>query len=68
VGLALLVVTAALGGRLVFEHAAGVSNAHIIAEAQDRGIELPAAPVGATDSASAQPAHQHAPGTPPHEH
>ena len=64
-GLALLVITASVGGRAVFEHAAGVTNEHLIAEVRDRSIQLPAA--AASDS-TARPPHQHAPGTPAHEH
>lgn len=66
VGLAGLLVVANLGGRLVFDHAAGVSSAEMIAELKDRKA-LPAM----TDSAAAAPTgqgHTHAPGTPAHEH
>jgi len=66
-GLALLVITAAVGGRAVFEHAAGVSNEHLIAEALDRRLDLPAAAATA-DSTATRPPHEHAPGTPAHEH
>lgn len=66
-GLALLVTTAAVGGRAVFEHAAGVSNEHLIDEARDRNVALPAT-AGDADSGSARPGHQHAPGAPAHEH
>jgi hypothetical protein len=68
-GLVGLVAVANLGGRLVFDHAAGVSNAEMIAELKDRKA-LPAM----TDSAAAAAAaptgqgHMHAPGAPPHEH
>jgi len=65
-GLAGLLLVANLGGRLVFDHAAGVSNAKMIAELKDRKA-LPAM----TDSAAAAPTgrgHTHAPGAPPHEH
>lgn len=69
VGVALLVVTAAVGGQAVFKHAAGVSDDDLVAEAADRGIQLAPPAPGATDSAPARTGgHQHAPGTPPHEH
>lgn len=71
VGLVLLVAVGNLGGRSVFDHAAGVSNDALVAEAKDRGIELPAAPAGSADStapAQGSGGHQHAPGTPAHEH
>jgi len=67
VGVGLLVVVTSVGGRAVFEHAAGVTNADLVTEAKDRRIDLPAAPAG--DSV-AEPTggQQHAPGTAPHEH
>ena len=68
-GLALLVVTAAEGGKAVFNHAAGVTNQDLITEAEDRGIELPAAaPTMGDSTAPAPKAHEHAPGTPAHKH
>lgn len=71
-GLALLMLTANLGGRAVFDHAAGVSNEDLVAEARDRKIELPAAPVSGPDSAgsagTSPGGHEHGPGTPAHEH
>lgn len=66
VGLAGLIWVAALGGKLVFEHAAGISNERMQAELIDRGA-MPAGGAMPADSAPA-PGHQHAPGTPPHEH
>lgn len=65
-GVALLVVVAKVGGQLVFDHAAGVSNGDLVSEAKDRDIALPPAPPG--DSAAAPGGHHHAPGTPPHQH
>jgi len=65
IGLAGLVWTGLLGGRLMFDHAAGISNERIRAELIDRG---------ALDTTAARPdtanagGHQHAPGTPPHQH
>jgi uncharacterized membrane protein len=70
-GLALLILTAIVGGRAVFDHAAGVSNDDLVAEMRDRKIELPAAPAADDDStagASGTGGHEHAPGTPAHEH
>lgn len=68
VGVALLVVVANIGGQSVFNHAAGVTNADLVAEAKDRRIELPAAAPGDSAAAPATGGHQHAPGTPAHEH
>ncbi len=64
-GLALLMLTANLGGRAVFDHAAGVSNEDLVTEARDRKVELPTAPQSRPDSAGG---HEHAPGAPAHEH
>ncbi|HXF94493.1 MAG TPA: DUF2231 domain-containing protein [Gemmatimonadales bacterium] len=65
VGLGTLLLAANVGGQLVFDHAAGVSSEKLRDELIDRGVLLPQA-----DSAAPPPsgAHQHAPGTPPHEH
>lgn len=62
-----LVVVGAIGGRLVFEHAAGVPTERMKAELIDRG----ALPVGVVvDSAAKPQGHQDPPPpeTPPHEH
>lgn len=67
-GVALLFVVASVGGQAVFGHAAGVANSDMMTEAKDRGIALPAAPAGDTTAAAPAGGHQHAPGTPPHEH
>ena len=69
-GVALLLVVAKVGGQAVFDHAAGVTDDALVAEAKDRGIALPAAPAGdsATAAAPTSGGHEHAPGTPPHEH
>ena len=54
--------TGAAGGKLVFEHAAGISSERMKAELMDRGaLTTPA------DSAK-PPEHEHAPGTPEHKH
>lgn len=65
-GLVTLLLVANLGGRLVFEHGAGVPSELMRTELLDRGVLLPQA----DSAASAAPAggHQHAPGTPPHKH
>ena len=71
----MLLATSVYGGRLVFDHAAGIPTAVLQQESQERGAgheheageeheHAPAAPV-ATDSA---PAHVDPPGTPPHTH
>jgi uncharacterized membrane protein len=76
-GVGALVATAALGGKLVFDHAAGIPTAVLQGEMHEReeghhhhGDE--AAPPAAADSAAADSAaapdsgHTHPPGTPPH--
>ncbi|MGH7531293.1 MAG: DUF2231 domain-containing protein [Gemmatimonadales bacterium] len=60
VGAAGLLWVGTLGGRMVFEHAAGISNERIRAELIDRGA--------LSDTADTAGGHPHAPGTPPHEH
>lgn len=83
-GLGVLIATAALGGRMVFDHAAGVPTPVLEAELHERseghhhhggdGDEADdhdhAAPAASMDSAVAPAAHTHtdAPGTPPHQH
>ena len=79
VGLAGLVWTGILGGRLVFDHAAGIPTSTLQSEVENReaGHEhLPGEehdePMG-TDSAKApsdtgKATHAHPPGTPPHKH
>lgn len=64
-----LVLVASIGGRLVFEHAAGIPNDRMTTELIDRGVNLTAPPPepAAPDSAKA-PGHTHAPGTKPHRH
>lgn len=65
-GLVALLVLGNVGGQLVFQHAAGVSNERMRDELLDRGVLLPQ-----TDSTAAQAetgGHEHAPGTPPHDH
>ena len=70
VGLAALVWTGVLGGRMMFQHAAGIPTQTLQAEIQNRAAghaheegEEHAAP---PDTANAT--HTHPPGTPPHSH
>lgn len=76
VGVGFLFATGFYGGKLVFEHAAGIPTGVLQAELQERakdhqhraGGEYPA---GATDSAASTPQtpdHVDPPGTPPHSH
>ena len=67
VGLVFLILLGNIGGRLVFEHAAGVTSEHMRDELLDRGVLLPRQ---ASDSSAGGEAggHHHAPGTPPHQH
>jgi uncharacterized membrane protein len=68
-----LLYTSAAGGKLMFEHAAGIPNAIIWTEMQNReaGHQHEAGEAGEAeehaDSAKAA-RHTHAPGTPPHKH
>jgi uncharacterized membrane protein len=64
-GLVGLYLVASLGGRMVFDHAAGVTNAKMIAELKDRKA-LPPPADSATAAGDAH--HSHPPGTPAHEH
>lgn len=64
VGVVGLLWVGTLGGKLVFENAAGISNERLKAELIDRGA-WPAADT--TADTTKTPGHQHAPGTPPHE-
>lgn len=76
-GVAVLVATGLYGGRLVFEHAAGIPTPVLQAELQERtrdhsheaGAEHDAPAVSDTSAASRAPAgHADPPGTPPHKH
>jgi uncharacterized membrane protein len=71
-GLVTVVWTGVLGGKLMFEHAAGIPNVMMQSEMENReaghhheGGEAEEHEHG--DSAKA-PGHTHAPGTPPHKH
>jgi uncharacterized membrane protein len=78
VGLAGLLWTGVLGGRLVFDHAAGIPTSTLQTEVQNRtaGHEhAPGEQHGATTADStkgpgdtAKATHPHPPGTPPHQH
>jgi uncharacterized membrane protein len=77
-GLAALLTTAVLGGKLVFEHAAGIPTAVLQAETLERAeghhhggdadSEADHHDEGDGDSSAAAPSggHTHPPGTPPH--
>jgi uncharacterized membrane protein len=74
-GLVTVVWTGVLGGKLVFEHAAGIPNATLQAEIENReaGHHHEAGEAEEHEhAASADTAkgagHMHAPGTPPHKH
>ncbi len=73
-GLVTVVWTGVLGGKLAFEHAAGIPNATMQAELENREAghhhhagEADEAEHEHADSA-ADSSHRHAPGTPPHKH
>ena len=78
-GLVTIVWTGVLGGKLMFEHAAGIPKAMMQAEMENREAghhheegeaeehEHADSTKAAADSAKA-PGHTHAPGTPPHKH
>ncbi|HKH84548.1 MAG TPA: DUF2231 domain-containing protein [Gemmatimonadales bacterium] len=82
-GLGILVTTAVYGGRLVFEHAAGIPTSVLQEEMHERteghhhkeGMELESSSTGqdhadppGTPPRSNPPAHVDPPGTPPHSH
>jgi uncharacterized membrane protein len=72
VGIVGLVWTGVLGGRLVFEHAAGIPTHTLQTEIQDRAAghtheEMDAAEHTGVDTARTAP-HVDPPGTPPHRH
>ena len=73
-GAAGILWTGALGGKLMFEHAAGVSNANLQAELENREAGHHHEPGeadehGEVKADSTKPAsHTHPPGTPPHKH
>jgi len=79
VGLVTVVWTGVLGGKLMFEHAAGIPNVMMQVEMESREAghhheageaeehEYADSAKAPADSAKA-PGHTHAPGTPPHKH
>lgn len=73
-GLVTVIWTGVVGGKLVFEHAAGIPNAMMQAELKDRAAGHHHEP-GEPDEdehehadSSKDSSHAHAPGTPPHKH
>lgn len=78
VGIVGLVWTGVLGGRLVFDHAAGIPSKTLQAEIQNREAghehepgeahEHAAPDTTKTDTTKTAAPHSHAPGTPPHSH
>ena len=80
-GIVSLVWTGVLGGRMVFDHAAGMPSAKLQAELENREAghhhepgeehehdDGAASPVAPADTAKAAAPHTHPPGTPPHSH
>lgn len=76
-GLGVLIAAAVYGGRLVFDHAAGIPTEVLQAELEARGAGHAHAPgeehgdgvpQAGTDSTPATPGHTHPPGTPDHGH
>ncbi len=76
IGIAGLVWTGILGGRLVFEHAAGIPSRTLQAEIENReeghqheaGEEHEQAADSLSDTTKRTAPHTHPPGTPPHSH
>jgi uncharacterized membrane protein len=71
-GLVTVVWTGVLGGKLMFDHAAGIPNATMQAELENRAAGHHHEP-GETDEdahvdSAADSTHRHAPGTTPHNH
>ena len=73
-GFVTIIWTGVLGGKLVFEHAAGIPNAMMKAELENReaGHQHEAGEADEEEREHADSAkaagHTHAPGTPPHDH
>jgi uncharacterized membrane protein len=68
VGVAGLIYVGAAGGKLVFEHAAGLSSETMMNELRDRHVIVPSPDSMRATGDSQGGGHQHAPGTRPHEH
>jgi uncharacterized membrane protein len=72
VGVGFLVATGVYGGKLVFDHAAGIPTQVLQAELQERmkdhehGAGMEQHPAVETIDTAGTPPHTHAPGTPPH--
>ncbi|MGH7753176.1 MAG: DUF2231 domain-containing protein [Gemmatimonadales bacterium] len=77
-GLVGIIWTGMIGGKLMFEHAAGIPNATLQAELQNRGAghehepgeehEPADSTMAGADSTKAAKGHVDPPGTPPHKH
>jgi uncharacterized membrane protein len=83
-GVGVLIAAAVYGGRLVFDHAAGIPTGVLQAEIESRGVghahapgeehgngneqPMPVDSTAADSAATAPGGHTHAPGTPAHEH
>jgi uncharacterized membrane protein len=79
-GAGVLIAASVYGGRLVFDHAAGIPTRVLEAEIRSRGADHahapgeehgdgePAHPMPAGSAESSVPGHTHAPGTPAHVH
>lgn len=68
-GLGLLVFTAKVGGQATYNHAAGVTDADLVNEVEDRGLTPPPTPTDSASASAPRPeGHVHTPGTPEHEH
>ena len=69
-GLVGIVWTGAVGGQMVFEHAAGISAAKMRAEIENREARHDHHPGEADEEQHehADSTHRHAPGSPPHKH
>ena len=70
VGLVGLVWTGVLGGRLVFQHAAGIPSKVLQAEIENRAERHAHGTMDSTktDTTKTTAPHTHSPGTPPHSH
>ena len=75
-GVAVLIATGVYGGKLVFEHAAGIPTKVLQAELQERakdhhhgaGVESPSIAPDTSVSSPQAPDHVDPPGAPPHSH
>lgn len=71
-GVALLIVTAQLGGSLMFDHGMGISSSKLFEVLESRGampMRMDSTRADSTSAPAPAPHHHHdAPGTPPHSH